>query len=327
MFRICVIGCGFMATDGHGPAYAKYAAEHEETFLAACCDIDPERAETFRTRFGFARAYTDYRVMLDEVCPDAVCLLSPVQFTCELAVEVLKKGYALFLEKPPGRNREEIEQIYAQAKQAQVSVWSAFNRRYTPLITRLKSLLEGEQILNITYQMYRRNRRDPDFATTAIHAIDAVSHIAGAPYRYVDFTYQRRPEWEEYIANAYLTGQMENGCMAQLSIIPMGGTTAERITVNTDCASYFVELPFWSNPDSPGRLRRLVGNDVTHDISGADLVDSCEMFEESGFYEENRRFFEHLRGGEPVSCDLQAAIQPVEIADCLRNRARRYNHL
>ncbi len=89
-------------------------------------------------------------------------------------------------------------------------------------------------------------------------------------------------------------------------------------------ASYFVELPFWGNPDSPGRLKRVVGNEITHDIPGDALVDECIMFEESGFYEENRGFFEHLRSGAPVYCDLEAAIQSVEIADCIRKRWSRY---
>ena len=45
---------------------------------------------------------------------------------------------------------------------------------------------------------------------------------------------------------------------------------------------------------------------------------------DSGFYEENRGFFEQLRTGAPVYCDLAQAIQSVEIADCIRNRKKRY---
>lgn len=323
-FRICVVGCGNMALTGHGPAYRKYASEHADTVLAGCCDLDRAKAERFRNEFGFERAYTDYRTMLDELHPDVVCLLSPVQYTCELAVEILKKGYAVLLEKPPGRNTEEISRILSQAQEAGVSVRSAFNRRYTPLVMKLRQLMEGERILNITYQMYRRNRRDADFSTTAIHAIDAVKHIAGCEYESVDFLYQNLPEHGEQVANIYMTGRMENGSVVQLTLVPMGGTTVERVTVNTDRASYFAELPFWSNPDCPGRVRRMAGNEVTDDISGDRLVDECTPFEESGFYEENRSFFEQLRNNAPVHCDLQAAIQPVEIADCIRRRIARY---
>ena len=324
MFKICVIGCGAMAKSGHGPAFRKYAQEYENTLLAGCCDIKREAAEEFAVAFGFERAYADYKVMLDEIKPDAVSLLAPVALTSELAVSVLKLGYPLILEKPPGRNREEILAIERAANESGVSVRTAFNRRYTPLVQKLKELLGDEKIMNITYQMYRRGRSEPDFSTTSIHAIDAVSFVGGAGYKNVSITFQELPEAGENVANYYLTGELENGAVVQISLVPMGGSVAERISVNTEKATYFVELPFWKNCDSPGTLTRVEGAEITHKISGESLVDSTEMFEESGFYEENRSFFEHLRSGDDVINDIQSGIQSVEIADCIRKRIREY---
>ena len=324
MFSICVIGCGYMAREGHGPAYAKYAKEYPGVRLAGCCDLDPQKAEAFRKEFGFEKAFTDYRAMLEEMMPSVVCLLSPVSATCELAVDILKKGFSLLLEKPPGRNREEIGRINAAALEAGVSVRTAFNRRYTPLLLELKKRIAGERIYNITYQMYRFNRRDADFSTTSIHAIDAVKNLAGSDYRNVSLSYQELPEHGENVANIYLNGEMENGVFAQLSLVPMGNAVVERVTVNTDQATYFAELPFWGNPDAPGRLRKIAANQTVEDISGAALVDCCEMYEESGFYEENRSFFEHLRAGEKTQNDLPSGIQGVEIADCIRKRITVY---
>lgn len=317
---VCVIGCGAMAKNGHGPAYQKYVNAHENVRLAGCCDIDPAKAAFFRDTFGFEKAYTDFEAMLDEIHPTAVCLLSPVTATCELAVRVLEKGYPLFLEKPPGRTREEIERIHAAAERAGVTVYTAFNRRYTPLVMRLKEFLRDERIYTITYQMYRYNRRDADFSTTSIHALDAVRHIVGSDYKTAHLTFQELPEAGENVANIHISAEMENGALAQLSLVPMGGVIVERVTVNTDRASYFMELPFWENIDSPGRLRRMAENKITHDISGAELVDECVMFEESGFYEENRQFFEHIRRGDARVNDLPLAIAPVELADCIRRR-------
>src|SRR5690242_16205539 len=99
-FRIATVGCGGMATTGHGPAYARYAATRAGTVLVACCDLDPERAETFRARFGFARAYTDLDVMLDRERPGAVALVAPVDRTCDLACRILERGIPLLTEKP-----------------------------------------------------------------------------------------------------------------------------------------------------------------------------------------------------------------------------------
>ena len=323
MFKICSIGCGSMARKGHGPSLQKYAQTYLDTTLSACCDIDLTHAEYFKQQFGFEKAYTDYQLMLNEIKPDAVCLISPVDKTVEIATQILNMGYPLILEKPPGRNIDEAKALIKAANDSKVTVRVAFNRRYTPLLMALKDFTKKENIRNITYQMYRKDRRDDDFSTTTIHAIDAVKFIAESEYKTVDFIYQHINGENENVANIYMNGVLESGAVAQLSLVAMGGTVAERISVNTDAATYYVELPFWSNPDSPGKLTRLVGNDVTNVITGDLLVDCTEMFLESGFYEENRSFFKDVRLGNKTQ-DVSTGLQSVELADYIRKRKTRY---
>ena len=324
MFKICVIGCGAMAKSGHGPAFRKYAQDYPDTQLAACCDLNAEAAEEFKNAFGFETAYTDYVRMLDEIRPDAVSLLCPVAKTAVLAIDIIRRGYHVILEKPPGRNRQETQAMAQAAKEAGVFVRTAFNRRYTPLIGQLKDMLAGEKLRSITYQMYRKNRHDPDFATTSIHAIDAVSYIAGSPYRELSLSFAEIPENGPGVVNIHLQGKLQNDALVSLCLVPVGGTTVERISVNTDKATYFAELPFWSNPDSPGKITRLDGNSITNEVFGDSLVDTDEMFENSGFYEENRSFFELIRSGVQPFSDLESGMQAVELADLIRNRIKSY---
>lgn len=324
MFKICVVGCGAMSLGGHGPSFKKYSEDYKDVVLAGCCDIIEEAAIKYKEEFGFEKHYTDFNVMLDEIKPDVVSLVCPVALTKPLSIEIMKKGYNIILEKPPGLNKEEIGEMLAQAEKSKVFVRTAFNRRYAPLIEKLKELTSGKRIFNITYQMYRSSRRDADFATTAIHAIDAVKNIVGADYKKVDFTYQELSDISENVANIYLNCEFENGVIGQISLVPMGGAIVERITVNTLGESYFVELPFWKNLDVPGRLRCVKGKKLFIDISGSELIDTSEKFEEMGFYEENRSFFELIRSGADISCDLESGIQSVDIANCIRERKPKY---
>ena len=73
-FKVAVIGCGWISTACHAPAYAEYAGTHPQVRLAACCDTDVSRAEEMAATFGFERVYTDYQAMLKTEQPDAVCL-------------------------------------------------------------------------------------------------------------------------------------------------------------------------------------------------------------------------------------------------------------
>ena len=326
MFKICSIGCGAMAQRGHGPAYAKYKKDYPGTVLAACCDINEDRAKKFSEDFGFEAYYTDYIKMLEETNPDVVCLLSPVDLTCPMAVEMIKKGFNIIVEKPPGKNCDEVLAILKAAQENGVNVRTAFNRRYTPLITELKKRIAetGEKIINITYQMYRWHRYDNDFSTTAIHAVDAVKYIASSDYKRVTFDYDFRSEYGENVKNIFINGEFENGVFTQISLVPVGGVVTERLTVNTHANTFFVDLPVWGNIDVPGKLTHIAnGREITV-ITGDMLSDSSEMFELCGFYDENRCFFEHIRHKNETTNDLESAIQSVEIEDYIRKSKTLY---
>lgn len=326
MFKICVVGCGNMSTSGHGPAYKKYYEEYKDVCLCSCCDLDEEKAKKYKESFGFDNYYTDYEKMLDEIKPDVVCLMSPVKLTKELSISIINKGYNIILEKPPGLNREEILEMIKAAEKNNVYVRTAFNRRYTPLVMELKKQLIGKRIFNITYQMYRSGRKESFFETTASHAIDVTKNIIGSDYKRVTIDYQECPDLGEKVANYYLNCEFENGVFAQISLVTNGGVIVERATVNTHNETYFLELPFWKNIDDPGRLRGIrSGEGVFLDIDGMSLVDSDAMFETSGFYEENRSFFEQIRKNEGPTCDLESGIQTVDLINCIANRIKEYN--
>ena len=195
-FRICTIGCGGIAFQMHGRAYMKYAELHNDAELSACCDIDEKKAGNFREKFGFKKSYTDYRAMLKEAKPDAVCLNSPVSLTASLACAILEAGYPLMMEKPPGRNRGETMKILEAANRKKTIHQVAFNRRFIPVLDLLVRELRAEDpalIQSIGCEFFRTDRRDPDFCTTAIHGIDTVKYIAGSVYRELNFEYREMP--------------------------------------------------------------------------------------------------------------------------------------
>ena len=89
-FKICTVGCGAMANGGHGPSFQKYAREREDVILAGCCDLDPVKAESYRAKFGFEKAYTDMETMLKAEKPDAVSLVAPAVLTERLSIQIME---------------------------------------------------------------------------------------------------------------------------------------------------------------------------------------------------------------------------------------------
>jgi myo-inositol 2-dehydrogenase / D-chiro-inositol 1-dehydrogenase len=327
-FRICVIGCGGLSTRAHGPSCQRYARRHADVELAACCDLDKERAETYRATFGFGQAYTDFRAMLTAERPDAVCLMAPVDRTCELSCAVMEMGFPLLMEKPPGLNRAECLRMIAAADATGVPNQVAFNRRYAPLVRKLKEALSDgfadEDIQYLRYDFFRIDRRDADFSTTAIHGIDTVSYLAGAPYRRIRFRYQDLPALGPHVANLYLECEMASGATTYLDFCPVTGVLVERATVALYDHTYFLHTPIWGAFDSPGRLQHVKRGDLVEDVDGGQLEGADEMYIASGFYGENASFFDDLRAGRRPAGDLCSGLQSVEIADCLRQRSAEY---
>jgi len=224
-----------------------------------------------------------------------------------------------------GRPDTITEEKFAIAKEYGVSVRTSFNRRYTPLILELMRRVKasGETIISITYQMYRYNRFEPDFSTTAIHAIDVVKHIVGCDYQSVNLSYDHHPELGEGVKNVFLNGHFENGTHFQITLVPTGGAVTERLTVNTLGQSFFVDLPVWDNIDVPGKLLQVSQGNQCQVVTGDMLSDSIEMFDICGFYNENRLYFESLREGKSIN-DLESAIQSVELEDVVRRSLPHY---
>ncbi|MDR0495677.1 MAG: Gfo/Idh/MocA family oxidoreductase [Treponema sp.] len=321
-FKVCVIGCGAIAFSMHGPAYLRCRRENPALVFSGCCDIDEAKAENFKVQFGFESAYTNMDTMLDEQKPDAVCLISPVQFTVELAAKILDRGIPLLLEKPPGRVKEETLRLMEAAEKKNVPNMVAFNRRYSPLVRKLKERLDlsfsPEAIQSIQYDMFRINRLDEDFSTTAIHAIDAAKFIAGSDFQTIQFSYREFPALGKNVADVTMHCIMKSGTVVKINICPVTGINMERAVVNLHDHSSF--LDFLGTELYPsGRLVLVYKNNITADISG-DLTDGKEPFEREGFYFENKHFFDSVMAGHKPAGDLRTTLQTVEAGDCIRNR-------
>lgn len=329
--KFCMVGCGEHAVSSHGPALAKHAEAFPGVHLAACCDVDVTRAERYRERFGFARSYNDAFDMLDAERPDAVALVVPVSLTCQLGSRVLERGCPLLLEKPPGETVAEVDRLTAAARAGgrdgrDVPHQVAFNRRYVPLVAALRARLAAldAPLQHIRYEMVRVNRRDADFSTTAIHAIDAVRFITASDFADVRFRYREWPDLGPGVANIFMDAVMASGATAHLAFCPVAGVVVERAEVHACDHTFFLEVPMWNGYDTPGRLSHLERGAVVEELRGPREGDGAAPFELGGFYDQYKAFFGALAADQPPTPALAATRQSVEIAEAVRTRRSEY---
>src|SRR5215510_11017402 len=99
--KVAVIGVGSM-----GRNHARVYSELAEADLVAVSDADAKQAEAVSEKFG-ARAYTDYRILLEKEKPDAVSIAVPTILHEKVGIAALEAGAYVLMEKPIAATLEE----------------------------------------------------------------------------------------------------------------------------------------------------------------------------------------------------------------------------
>jgi predicted dehydrogenase len=323
--KLCQIGCGEHARVAHGPSQARCARERGGLVLAACCDLDLDRAESYRRDFGYARVFADPAAMLEAERPDAAVVVVPVEKTVAVASLVLERGIPLLLEKPPGTTVDEVDLLIAAAAKGRVPHQVAFNRRFAPLVREMRRRIgEAGPLQHLHYEMTRVDRRDPDFSTTAIHGLDAVRSLAGCDYAEARFRYRELAELGPGVADILVDAVMTSGATAHLAFCPVAGVLVERATAHAHGHTLFLHVPMWGGVDSPGRLWHFQGGKLVADLGGDRCGDGTGLFELGGFYRETVAFLDALAAGRDPTPGLAESRQSVEIAERIRERRSEY---
>ena len=136
VLKVAVIGCGrvsvmhFSAVEN----LSKYAK------LVACCDIKPDRADSIAEKYN-AKAYYDYKKMIDEEELDAIHICLPHYLHVPVAQYAIKRGVAVLSEKPMAIDEESAEETVCLAEKLGVLYGVIMQCRYNNSAKAVKNAL------------------------------------------------------------------------------------------------------------------------------------------------------------------------------------------
>jgi myo-inositol 2-dehydrogenase/D-chiro-inositol 1-dehydrogenase len=142
--NIGVIGYGFMGRT-HSNAFRKVSNFFDvplQPVLKTICARNGDRVRAFAEKWGYEKAETDWRRVVDSPEIDLIDIASPNDTHAEIAIAAAKAGKMVTCEKPLGRNTSEAEAMVAAVEAAGVpnSVW--YNYRRVPAVTLAKQLVD-----------------------------------------------------------------------------------------------------------------------------------------------------------------------------------------
>jgi predicted dehydrogenase len=149
VLNIGLIGSGFMG-QAHADAYRRagilYQNLPRKPELYAIADQNQELAEQARARLGFAKAYGDWRRLIEDPEVDVVDIATPNHLHVEPALAALEAGKHVYCEKPMAVKLADAQRMAATARKAGVKTLVAFNNIKTPAALVAKQIIERGEI-------------------------------------------------------------------------------------------------------------------------------------------------------------------------------------
>ncbi len=140
--KIGIIGLGGVAQLVHLPILTKL----KNVKVEAVAEVNKNRLKTVAENFHIKNRFTDYKKMLNEIELDAVIVATPTKSHSEIAIEVMKNGLDVMIEKPIAVNYLEAKKIDDAAKKYKRKAIVGMNFRYRPDAMLLKSLINSGEI-------------------------------------------------------------------------------------------------------------------------------------------------------------------------------------
>lgn len=324
--RIGFIGAGSWGQRKHLPAI-NYIREHckdiYDVEIAALCEMDNAVAKRVSEQYKIPKTYSNLEEFAaDETLDCYVVVISPKGL--KSVVETLyQRRVPIFTEKPPGLTWQE---AFHLAESIKVPNVVAFNRRYFPIIDKLKEVLEEmDEIYYVDCNFYRHERYDskyffqtnqksqPPFVIgTAVHGINILEYLFGN----ITSCNTTKVRVKTNQTDAWLSDlDFNNEIKGRIKILPCSGSHTEWIEIHSQKRSIYAHFCLYGI-DYPGKI-------VVHERGRIrEVIDGNPKeprIVQEGFVGEYLDFFRAIIEHKPTRSNFQNAVNSMRIAEQIEN--------
>lgn len=142
--KVGIIGAGLIGTKRAATLQAPSAK------LIAVADISLEKARSLASAYG-AEAHEDWNFVVNSSNVDAVIVATSNDIIPTCAVAALRAGKHVFVEKPAGRNPQDLSLLLKASKEARGILRVGFNKRFHPGFQKAKAMIAEGAIGDLMY--------------------------------------------------------------------------------------------------------------------------------------------------------------------------------
>ncbi len=145
--RFGIVGCGNMGT-GHAKNFLD--GKITNGYISAVCDIDPERFDFFKEKFGDTiKYYESAEEMFGAGVCDAVIICVPHYDHPSLAILAMDNGLHCIVEKPAGVYTLQVKEMLERHKTSDKILGIMFNQRTNPVFKKMREMVKDGKLGDI----------------------------------------------------------------------------------------------------------------------------------------------------------------------------------
>ncbi len=208
--RVGVIGVGYL-----GRFHAQKYAQSEEVILVGVSDTSKENRDNVAKECS-CTAYADHLELLKVV--DAVSIVVPTSLHHAIALDCIKAGVDMLLEKPMTTTLEEAEDLITRADEKKLILQVGHLERFNPAVQAMEPFLTTPVFIESNRISTFKNRGvDVDVVLDLmIHDIDIILNIVKSPIKTIHTVGAPVATKTTDIANARII--FENGATANVTV-------------------------------------------------------------------------------------------------------------
>lgn len=298
--RVGVIGAGHF-----GRYHALKVRDVEREHLVGLFDPDFKRAAVVAQEAGCPVMATVDDLLA--VC-DAVVIAAPAEFHFDVAVQALRAGKHVLVEKPVAATLEQADFLVTLAQETglvcQVGHLLRYSAEHKAITQRISRPLYIEATRIAPFKP--RGTDVSVILDLMIHDLDLVLAIVDSPIAQVDALGAAVSSAHEDIANARV--RFENGCVATI--------TASRISLKTERRMRLFSEEGYLSADFGKRELTMIGRERGLPLPGTGGFrrESISWKESDSLYAEHQAFVAACLDGAPVVVDARAGRRALEAA-------------
>jgi predicted dehydrogenase len=256
--RVGVIGVGYL-----GRLHAQKLASFPDIAFAGVCDSDPARGKAVAQECGTA-CFTDPAQLIRKA--DAVSIAVPTTAHYRVAMEAMRSGVHVLLEKPITANVPEARRLVREAERRGLVFQIGHVERFNPAVREAASLLTEPRFIEC-HRLGPFGGRGTDVDVVLdlmIHDLDLILSFVRSPVRRIQAVGVPVISPNVDIANARLT--FESGCVANVTASRVSARKQRKIRIFQE--DTYVSMDFVEHTIQIFRRTRPRGPESPPEITG-----------------------------------------------------------